>query len=612
MSRSLSARPLLDGIDTEVTRIARYSPPKPKLVLSAVRPQGAAAAKAVRAALERLRRGAQLIKDGHPLDAIAPLSAAVRLDPQNALAHHDLGLARLETGRLPGAVASFRQAIALKPDFARAHYNLASALERLGGNREALVAYQKAAELDPKNVAVATRIAELLTRHGGDYSEVAAWLHRAAAIAPRTPTGRLNRARALISEQKLAEAEQELHRLVALAPQLSDAHYALGTIFSSSGRFAEAIDGFERAIQADPGNCTAWLSLVLAQKLTEGDRPLVARMLGRLDACGAHVEGRMILHFALGKAYDDLKDYAEAMHHFDAANALRKRFSAFNPENLRERIDGIIATCTPDFFARHAEVATADATPVLIVGLPRSGTTLVEQIVSSHPQVAGAGELMYWAQQRAAGEIQLAGGIAPDRARAIVDGYISLLRTVSADALRVTDKMPLNLLLAGAVHALFPNARIVRCRRNPVDTCISIYSLYFATQMDFAASKEDLAFFYRQCERLARHWRQVIPADRFFEVEYEALTAEPEPLSRQMIDFCGLDWDDACLRPQDNERTVRTASLWQVRQPIYRSSTERWRRYEPWLGALRELLPDPPASGDAAAAASPEGADRQG
>jgi Sulfotransferase family len=192
---------------------------------------------------------------------------------------------------------------------------------------------------------------------------------------------------------------------------------------------------------------------------------------------------------------------------------------------------------------------------------------------------------------------ELAGGIPPDRARAIIDGYRSLLRTISSEAMRVTDKMPLNLLRVGAIHALFPNARIVHCRRHPVDTCISIYSHYFSTQMDFVASKEDLVFLYRQCDRLAQHWRRVLPADRFFEVEYEAVTADPEPLARQMIAFCGLDWDEACLRPQDNERAVRTASLWQVRQPIYRSSTERWRRYEPWLGALRELLSDPAAPG---------------
>jgi tetratricopeptide (TPR) repeat protein len=586
---------LLDGMDNEAARVSRsFLPPRRKLAAPAdgaqARASNVAPAKAAREAAVRLQRGAQLIKSGEPEAAIAPLSEAVRLAPQNSLVHHDLGLARLETRRLPGAIASFQKAIALKPDFSRAHHSLAVALDRAGRIGDAIAAYKKAAELDPKNVQACTRLAELLNRFGM-IDDATAWLYRAAAVDPRSPTGRLNRARALLNEQKLAEAERELRRLVVLAPRQPGGNYLLGTILSSSGRFAEAIASFEQAILTDPNDCTAYLSRVLVHKLTEADRPLVARLLALLERRSAPDEARMIAHFALGKAYDDLKDYAEAMHHFDAANALRKRFSTFDPEEHRKRVDGLIATCTPDFFARHREVASLDATPVLIVGLPRSGTTLVEQIISAHPQVAAAGELIYWAQQGVSMEPKLADGIAPDRARAITDGYLSLLRTVSAEALRVTDKMPLNLLLVGAIHALFPNARIFHCRRHPVDTCISIYSLYFATQMDFASSKENLAFYYRQCERLVDHWRQVLPADRFFEVEYEALTANPEPLARQMIAFCGLDWDEACLRPEDNERTVNTASVWQVRQPIYRSSTERWRRYEPWLGALRELLP---------------------
>lgn len=587
---------LLDGIDNEAARAYRsYLRPERKLVRLADRADAqtsnvAAQAKARQAAAARHQRGAQLIESGNPKAAIAALSEAVKLAPQNPLAHYDLGLARLQARHLPQAFASFQKALALKPDFSRAHYNLAVCLEGLGRFQEAVTAYQKSAELDPKNVKACARIAELMTKFGR-VDEGTAWLYRAAAINPRSPTGRLNHARALLNEEKLEEGEGELRRLIALAPRQPGAHYALGTIFSSTGRFAEAIDSFEQAIRVDPNDCTAHLGRVSVQKLTEADRPLVARLSAVLERCGGHDEGRMLVHFALGKAYDDLKDYEQAMHHFDAANKLRGRFSRFDPEQFRKYIDGLIATCTPEFFARHREVASLDASPVLIVGLPRSGTTLVEQIISAHPQVAGAGEQMYWSQQGLFADSELADEIAPDRARALIDGYLSLLRSFSAEALRVTDKLPLNLLVVGFVHALFPNARIVRCRRNPVDNCISIYSLYFSTQMDFAASKEHLAFFYRQCERLAQHWQRVLPADRYFEVEYEALTADPEPMARQMIEFCGLDWDEACLRPEDNERMVRTASLWQVRQPIYRSSTERWRRYEPWLGALRELLP---------------------
>jgi hypothetical protein len=334
----------------------------------------------------------------------------------------------------------------------------------------------------------------------------------------------------------------------------------------------------------------AHLALVRDKKLTEADRPEVARLLAALEAWSPDNEGRMFLHFALGKAFDDLREYGEAMHHFDAANALRTRFSTFKPENFLKQIDRVIATFTPDFFARHAHAAAADATPLLIIGMPRSGTTLVEQIVSSHPQVAGAGELMFWIEQERSLASEPAADIPPERAHTMIGRYLSALREVSSQALRVTDKMPFNFVSVGLAHTLFPNARFIHCRRHPVDTCISIYSIYI-DKLDLASRKADLVFVYRQYQRLIGHWRRVLPADRLFEVDYETLTATPEPLTRQMIAFCGLDWNDACLRPQDNKRTVQTASHWQVRQPIYRSSIERWRRYEPWLGELGELLP---------------------
>jgi tetratricopeptide (TPR) repeat protein len=591
-SESASARPFLDEIDTEAGRFARtFLPPRRKFVFPT---DNAGArrrdAKATRVALAHLQRGAQLMKDGHAAAAVAVLEQAVRLDPDNAAAHHELGMARLESGRLPAAIVSFRQAIALKPDFARAYYHLAVVLDRWGEWRPAIDAYQQAAELNPKIAEACARIGELITRHEGDGNKAAEWFRRAAAVAPHTSEGRLNRVRALFVEHKFAEVEQELRRLLALAPHHSEGHYFLGAVLSSAGRYADAIDAFERALQADPRNYMAHLALVRDKKLTEADRPEVARLLAALEAWSPDNEGRMFLHFALGKAFDDLREYGEAMHHFDAANALRTRFSTFKPENFLKQIDRVIATYTPDFFARHAHAAAADATPLLIIGMPRSGTTLVEQIVSSHPQVAGAGELMFWIEQERSLASEPAADIPPERAHTMIGRYLSALREVSSQALRVTDKMPFNFVSVGLAHTLFPNARFIHCRRHPVDTCISIYSIYI-DKLDLASRKADLVFVYRQYQRLIGHWRRVLPADRLFEVDYETLTATPEPLTRQMIAFCGLDWNDACLRPQDNKRTVQTASHWQVRQPIYRSSIERWRRYEPWLGELGELLP---------------------
>ncbi len=178
-----------------------------------------------------------------------------------------------------------------------------------------------------------------------------------------------------------------------------------------------------------------------------------------------------------------------------------------------------------------------------------------------------------------------------ENARRVADEYLTVLRDLGPDAVRVTDKMPPNFMWIGLIHLLFPKARIIHCKRNPIDTCLSIYSTYFTARMDFSGDRGDLVFFYRQYERLMEHWRNVLPAEVYHETQYEELVNDRELRSRELIAFCGLDWDDACMLPEQNERQVRTASVWQARQPVYKTPVERWRRYEPWLGELRELMP---------------------
>jgi hypothetical protein len=221
--------------------------------------------------------------------------------------------------------------------------------------------------------------------------------------------------------------------------------------------------------------------------------------------------------------------------------------------------------------------------------MPRSGTTLIERIVSSHPQVAGAGELGFW-NAHAPALVDAPLDVIASRGGAVRGDYLHLLRTVGPEALRVTDKMPFNFLWVGLVHMVLPRARIVHCRRNPIDTCLSIYQTQFAQNWGFASDRADLAAYYRQYLRLMEHWRAVLPADRFAEVDYEDATRDPEATARRLVAFCGLPWDPACLSPERNPDAVRTASKWQARQPIYRTSVERWRSYEPWIGELRQLV----------------------
>jgi hypothetical protein len=243
--------------------------------------------------------------------------------------------------------------------------------------------------------------------------------------------------------------------------------------------------------------------------------------------------------------------------------------------------------------ARAPELGSRDAKPVLIIGMPRSGTTLVEQIVSMHPAAAAGGELHFWNERGAAwSRSGAAGSEMPFLARAAAD-YLSVLRAIAPKASRVTDKMPFNFLWAGLIHLAFPRAIIIHCRRAAVDTALSIHQTHFHPGVAFPTGGAELVAYFRGYQRLIDHWRSVLPADRFIEVDYEDLTSKPEPVIRRIIAACGMGWHDACLRPECNPRAVKTPSKWQTRQPIYRTSVARWRRYEPWLGPLRELVDRP-------------------
>jgi Sulfotransferase family len=298
----------------------------------------------------------------------------------------------------------------------------------------------------------------------------------------------------------------------------------------------------------------------------------------------------VLLHFAAGKLLDDLGEYAEAMQHYEEGNQIRGRYTAFDRAGFATDVDRLLHRYTPGFFAANREFGTDDETPLLIVGMPRSGTTLVEQILSRHPQIGGGGEQGFWVRRASGYGIMESTYLTPAAGRALAQQYLSLLRSVASSSPRVTDKLPFNVLYLGVIHLLLPNARIIQCRRHPVDTCLSIYFTRFTQALSFVSDKGDLAVAYRQYARLMDHWRQVLPPERLFEIDYERLVAEPEAVTRQLIAFTGLAWDDRCLRPEHNPLPVMTASLWQARQPVYATSVERWRRYEPWLGELRQLM----------------------
>lgn len=547
-----------------------------------------------------IERAMRSLQAGLAGDAIEPLQQAAALQPQNAILLHDLGLACFETGRLADAVAALQQAATVDPGFAQAHFHLGVAREKLGDIHGAIRAYDRATELRPGLTEAWFRAGALVYTLGHREAAIGCF-RRAAETGPKTSFGRLGKARALLTDDRDADAEKVLRKTVAVEPDNAMAHDLLGNLLSELGRFDEARACFERAIALAPLLAGSYYDMVRCRPITRDDAGLLRQMAEALATPGLEAAQRHRLHLALAKAHDDLGEYAQAMQQLDAANEVRRANLSFDPARFTAEIDRMIERCTPQWLAQAARGPRADVTPIFIVGMPRSGTTLVEQILSSHPEVGAGGELNFWNERGAAWHALGTADVDPAFLSKATAEYLRLLRGIAPRRARVTDKMPFNFLWAGLIHLAFPDARIIHCRRHPVDTALSIHQTHFHPSLAFPTGGPELVDYLRGYRRLTDHWRRVLPADRFIDVEYEELTREPEAMIRRLVTACGLPWNDACLQPERNPRAVKTPSKWQTRQPIYRNSVARWKRYEPWLGALRTLLDEAAGSGAAVA-----------
>src|SRR5450432_273708 len=430
-----------------------------------------------------LALAAQHLEAGRPADAITPLRDAALLQPSNAIIQHDLGLACLEVGRVPDAIAALQRAVASDPRYADAHFRLGIALEKLGDIGAAVGAYDRATALLPSLTEAWFR-AGALVHTLGHRDEAISRFRRASATGGNTSFGRLGKARALLTEDRDGEAELVLRKTLARDPGNAMAHDLLGNLLSEFGRFDEARECFERAIGIAPLLAGCYYDLVRCRPVTSADDGLLQRMDAALATPGLEAAQRLRLHLAIGKAADDLGDYALAMQHFDAADDVRRGSAPFDSAAFNIEIDRMIARCTPDLIARASDLGSADATPVLILGMPRSGTTLVEQIVSMHPEVGAGDELHFWNERGAAWHRAYSAGNAAEGtekaflSKATAD-YLRVLRAISPKAARVTDKMPFNFLWAGLIHLTFPRATIIHCRRAAVDTAVSIHQTHF-------------------------------------------------------------------------------------------------------------------------------------
>ena len=556
-------------------------------------------------------------------DAVSCYQKVLALEPYYPEAHFNLGNVLNRQGQLDNAVTCYQKALALRSDYVDAYISLGNTFKDLGNLAEAMVCYQKTLAFNPNYAEVHFNLGIAFQEQGKwdeaincyhnalslkpDYTEVHNNLglvlqeqdrideainsyHKALSLKPDYAEAHSNLGIALQAQGKLDEAIHCYHHALSLTPNYVKAYAGLASVYIDLGQFEAAQLAISSALEIQPENPTAWAILPRLRKLTLEDAEWLNRALSLTSQ--ANSQETIAMQFAIGKYYDDTRQYDLAFAAYRQGNMLkRQREDKFDRAGLSQLVDALIASYTADVAGSQREGASLSQRPVMIVGMPRSGTSLIEQIIASHPDAAGAGELSFWdSQVKANWAASISGDYEPALIAGIAASYEQILQQCSAEASRVVDKMPHNFIRLGLISATFPQARIIHAQRNPVDTCLSIYFQNLGPLHSYGTDIDDLAFYYREYIRLMQHWRAVLPADRFLDVPYEALVDDQAAWSQRMIEFIGLDWDERCLDFHKTERKVGTASNWQVRQKIYSSSKARWRNYENHLGPLLGLL----------------------
>jgi tetratricopeptide (TPR) repeat protein len=576
--------------------------------------------------------------------AIHHFRQAVECDPKLAEAHSNLGQLLCERQQLPEALQHCQKAVELRPSFAEAHSNLGNVLREMGKLDEARQHYVEALRLNPAIGMIYNNMAQLLQEEG-KLPEALAWYQEALARDRNTPRIYCNLASALSELDRYDEAIAQYKIALRLDPKCPEAYNGLGFVCHEQGRDAEAkkhyqtalqfkpdfapahcnlgtlleelndLEGAEKAFRAallhDPthAGAKAQLATLLRGKLPDEDLEAMRRQLAEPDLLPGK---RAVLHFGLAQALDARKQYAEAAEHLREANALaleawRKRGEIYDPDKHHQFISEMMAVCTAEFFERLRGLGLDSERPIFIVGLPRSGTTLIEQILASHSQVFGAGELRFAREdfeslpavmrshppetpEPASGEPAMAYLSRLDREaiHTIAQRHLDKLHALNSTALRVADKMPDNYMYLGMLAVLFPKAKFIHCRRDLRDIAVSCWMTNFR-QIRWANSLDHIASRFLEYQRLMAHWQATLPVP-LLHVDYEETVADLEGVARRLVAWCGLEWEPACLEFYQTERPVRTASVTQVRQPIYTRSVARWKNYEPALGSLFEKL----------------------
>jgi tetratricopeptide (TPR) repeat protein len=519
-------------------------------------------------------------------------------EPDHADALHLLGVLANQMGRHEVAAELIRRAIARNGVSAPYFSNLAAALHALGDREGAIAACREAIRISPDYATAHFNLATALHGRGEVEAAIAAY-REAIRLGPGDAKAHFGLGHALKDFGRFDEAVHTYGEAARLEPAFADAHHSLGLTLVELGRLAEAKSAIERAVLLEPRNGSYLRGLGEMTQFVPGD-PLLAQLedLAK-DATPLPPAHQTALHFTLAKAYADLREHETAFRHLAAGNALQRQQIAYDEPHMLGLMERVETTFSHALFRTRHNVGHPSELPVFIIGMPRSGTSLVEQILASHPVVFGGGERKLLG--KTLNDVGSTLGVAaafPEMVAAMTAiqfaelgrRYVDELAKLAPDTKRITDKLPSNFFFAGLIHLALPKARIIHVVRDPIDTCMSCYSKLFADGNPFSYDLAELGRYYRYYASLMAHWHRVLPGGRILDVRYEDVVADLEGEARRMLAYCGLDWDAGCLDFHRTERPVLTASAAQVREPIYDRSIGRRRAYEPHLAPLLDAL----------------------
>ena len=531
-----------------------------------------------------------------PDGAIAYYRKAADLNPDYIEPLNNMGAVLVEEERPEEAIPILQDAIARKPDYAEAHCNLACSYRQLEQNDPALSHFATALSLRPVYPEAHLGIAGIrLEEERPDEAKnilMAALLDSPEHAELYALLGTANNELGFPDE-----AEAAFQEALEKDPELVSAYNGLGTLKLENGLKDEAETFIRQALAIDDERVETVFNLSLVKKYRRDDPDLDLLMRHEAELSGLSEKKQMQLHFALGKAFDDTQDFDRAFQHYIEGCRIKRSLITYDVEGTQSNFDRTIQLFSKDFISRFPDAGVESRLPIFVLGMPRSGTTLTEQIIASHPDVYGAGELRDLSLIGNA----VCGGIElnfPDNMqhataeiiRSVAEQYIAGLQARSPSASRMTDKMPANFFFIGLIRMALPNAKIVHVNRNPVDTCVSNFARLFGRNQYQSYDLTELGQYYKNYRRVMDHWRGTLPHGAMYDLRYEDLVSDTDSQARKLMDYLELDWSDAVLEYSKTQRQVRTASLTQVRQPIYTSSVERWRNYQKHLAPLFEAL----------------------